>query len=72
MLKYKLDKIYVEVYTMKTKEKIWQSRRIWASALTLVVTIGMVALPDNTELVIMLGGFIASALGISSWTYPKK
>ncbi len=68
-----VTKLYFEVYTMeKNKEKIWQSRRIWASALTLLVTVGMVALPEQSEIWIMFGGLVASGLGISSWTYPKK
>lgn len=57
---------------MKNKEKFWQSRRVWASALTLLVTIGLVVLPEQSELVVMVGGVIASSLGITSWTYPKK
>jgi hypothetical protein len=68
-----LNKLYFEVYTMeKNKEKVWQSRRVWASALTLLVTIGMVALPDQSELIVMGAGLLASALGITSWTFPKK
>ncbi len=72
MLEDRNKKLYIGVYTMETKEKIWQSRRIWASALTLLVTIGMVVLPENTELIIMIGGLVAASLGITSWTYPKK
>jgi len=54
------------------KEKFWQSRRIWASGLTLIVTIGLVLLPEQSEIVIMFGGVIASYLGLSSWKTPKK
>ena len=54
------------------KEKFWQSRRVWASALTLIVSIGVIILPDQTETLIMMGGLVASALGISSWTLPKN
>lgn len=54
------------------KEKFWQSRRVWASALTLIVSIGIVLLPDQTETLIMMGGLVASSLGISSWAFPKN
>ena len=54
------------------KEKFWESRRVWASGLTLIVTIGLVLLPEKSELIVMVGGIIASGLGLSSWKFPKK
>lgn len=52
-------------------EPFWKSRRVWAAALTLLATIGIVVAPDQYELVVGAAGLIASGLGITSWVKPK-
>lgn len=53
-------------------EKWYQSRRVWAAALTAVATILVIAMPENIELLTAVFGAGATVLGLSSWTFPKK
>jgi hypothetical protein len=52
-------------------EKFYESRRVWAAALTLLATIAVVLMPEQYELVISVGTLAATALGLTSWIKPK-
>jgi len=57
---------------MATKEKWYQSRRVWGATLSALVAVGAVLMPEQYELWVALGAAGASALGITSWVKPKK
>ena len=53
-------------------EPFYMSRRVWAAALTLLATVGIVYAPEQYELIVGACALIASGLGLSSWVKPKK
>ena len=56
------------------KEAWYKSRRLWGSALTLLVVGAQVFLPNTQydSIIESVSLLVASGLGIASWTYPKK
>lgn len=69
-------KLEVSIMTAKTggkgNEPWYMSRRIWGAVLSAAVAVYVALVPEQMDLAIMVGGSIASALGISSWVKPKK
>lgn len=74
-------KIKIGVDNMATKkvstgglgnEPWYKSRRIWASALSLIATIAVVIFPESFDIVIAIGTALAGTLGITSWVKPTK
>lgn len=54
-------------------EQPWyESRRLWAAALTLVATAAIGFAPEQYELIVQAGMLIAMGLGIRSWVAPIK
>jgi len=53
-------------------EPFWKSRRVWGAALSLVAAILLVAFPNAWEYLAPILVVIAGALGLTSWTLPKK
>lgn len=54
-------------------ENFWESRRVWAAALTLLATIGAVLIPEQVDQILIPAfGIIASLLGLGSWGFPKE
>lgn len=62
----------IEVYDMVINEKWYKSRRVWAAALSLAATVGIVTFPDQYEIIVGACTVIASVLGIQSFRKPKK
>jgi len=56
----------------KGNEPWYMSRRIWSAILTLLITVGVTIFPESYELILQIGGVLASTLGITSWVVPKK
>ena len=52
-------------------EPVWQSRRVWGAALSLLAVIGIVLAPEQYEFITAICAAAAGALGITSWVKPK-
>ena len=53
------------------KEQWYMSRRIWGAVLTLLVTVGLVVVPGQSQVLLGLGSLVATYLGLNSWVKPK-
>jgi len=67
-----IDRRYLKIVIKNNKEEWYKSRRVWASGLSLIATIGVVIFPEKFELIVGACTLIASSLGIQSFRKPKK